>query len=195
MVSGRKKKSKASALTAPVSLQLADFRTVFTQFERFLRPDEAPKGTFDTDSGATIQIVSSKAGERVPSQRVLLNVLMNLEGYRLVGDGQDQKRDQRSFSIKVVCEAAYVVVAGRLDETVGPEQLDIEALLREVNPLVVSKIRDYASDLGFRAVRPRLGFHPKLNLDVTTVHAENAKAALDNVLQQVKAGKRETASK
>lgn len=189
MAAQRKKPSKVGALKrSEPRLQLLDFRTVSAQVDRLLRPDEAPRGNFDSEVGVTAEI-TQRGEDKKPSQLVMLSIAMNLYGFRLKSEGGKDVRDGQSFSIKTVCEAVFGVMEGAFDPGAGPEQLDMQRLLFEAHPLVLYKIREYASDMGFRGVRPRMGMNPKADFRVENIKAAGLQAALEIAVSKNKSEK------
>ena len=114
-------------------------------------------------------------GSPEPEQGELGDLFLTLGG-KLEGtkvENEVSKEGPKSFSIDAVCEGWFKGPDGVVKEAQVSPQLskDIVSL---VTPLMVTRLRAYATDMGFRGVRPSLGFNTA-NASISDLRREQPK--------------------
>jgi len=153
----RRSETKHALAVSAADLRLLDFRAVKVHCERFLPPEDAPKGRYDSSVKSRIGI--SEASKDAPAE-VYVTVFVDLNGYQLKEDKDGAKvKGPKSFSISVETEFRYKTVNGK--KLISADDITPEIhrdLLCQTYPITMTRIRSYAVDMGFRGVRPELGF-------------------------------------
>lgn len=139
--------------------RLVDFRIVSTKCERLLPPDEAAKGTYKTSFNARIGIPGTDAEKKRGDLYLLVSV--KLEGSKVTIEKEVRKVGPQSFTVDVSAEAWCTGTGKSVSEEDDlPDEL-VHGLVAQVYPLLMSRVRAYVADMGYRAVRPELGYNPK----------------------------------
>ncbi|MGN5479553.1 hypothetical protein ACTMU2_29475 [Cupriavidus basilensis] len=123
--------------------------------KRIKSPDDYPAGRFKVKPSILLSVNSDD--DEV--QDFCLEVTMCLEGFGV----KDKKKapakvedGEKTFSISVTALATFKPVH-KLSSKYQPTEELASELFFVSHPLIMSKLKDYAADIGYRSVSPTLG--------------------------------------
>ncbi|HJW57055.1 MAG TPA: hypothetical protein VJ577_17460 [Burkholderiaceae bacterium] len=172
MATNRKqsKTSKASALNSTdFELILKDFRLVNLKCERYLTPEEAPKGSFSLEANSEFVKIPKAESENSPPLPVVITYNLTLIGTKVSQakgpKKPKEKKNEKSFSIDLSVEG-FFELSGKdhLTEQDLSNYKCMTAAIQQLHLLGVDRIRTIAAELGYKGVRPSLGA-PKFELE------------------------------
>ena len=77
------------------------------------------------------------------------------------------KKGDASFRISVVGEGTFRIRGDRIEKDSDLSSKDVAQLISEVQPLVMMQVRNYATEMGFRGVRPILGVSVSQKVEIS----------------------------
>lgn len=135
-----------------LELELQD--VIFTKgsFERFVPAADAAKGVYNLTTSARVQALDSDEGG---TASLYVEMTVTMEGLANPKGGKKKSVPGKTFTISMTAEATF------LNREPSVEILESRAtaidLMKQVHPVVVSRLRQVAVDMGYRSVKPALG--------------------------------------
>lgn len=151
----RKQTPQGPAKLTLADFRLVDFRTVAMKCERLIAPDEASKGTYRSTVNAKIGVPKKQGDKNRGDLYIVLS--LNLQGNKVTIAKDEKKIGDKSFSIEVKAEAWCRATKKEVSEDTVPTSV-LNGLIAQVYPLLMTRARAYAADMGYRGVRPGLGY-------------------------------------
>ncbi|MRS99452.1 hypothetical protein GJQ57_12440 [Ralstonia pickettii] len=159
-----KSKKRDLAVTQKLlDFSLTDFFAESADFKSFKPAIDHPRGRFKTRH--SIELFLEQADDEIPALR--LKISATLTGYSAGEDKKTEASDMvdanMTFQVKLVAISRFALSNPVKINDVGeePEPELVAELLATSYPLIMSKLRDYAADLGYRSVEPKLGLSRK----------------------------------
>jgi hypothetical protein len=123
--------------------------------ERLISPDEATRGTYKSTVNARVG-VPKKPGD---GDRGDLYIVLSLylQGNKVTIAKDERKIGDKSFTVELKAEAWCRAPGKEVSEETVPASI-LNALISQAYPLLMSRARAYIADMGYRGVRPGLGY-------------------------------------
>ena len=136
-------------------VRLMDLRTTSMRCVRLMPPEKAPKGSYATKVTAELGIPGMTT--HPTKGNVLLLVHMTVTGNKRLSDDEPKATGPKTFEIQLDAEALFQTTTKiPVDKEISQEI--VHGMLAQVYPLLIARVRVYSVDMGFRGIRPDLGF-------------------------------------
>jgi hypothetical protein len=141
--------------------QLEDLRILSIRCQRFVSPENAPKGTFSARS--SIQIPN-----KMKRDAKTLTVIYEASTVGKKSAEDKSGRLAKCFEITIRAEAHFKVLSHKGLGDIAISDRDARYFISTVQPLMIDRTRQIASEMGYRSVRPPLGSSPdQIKADVS----------------------------
>lgn len=171
------RKSEKHALTVSAAdLTLRDVRVLKIQCERFNAPEQAPRGKYNVSSTVRIHLTPPASDADPRGLRVIFS--MAFVGLPLAAGEQHGDKANPSFRVDLQSEGLFTFKSGLVVKEDDISDDVVGVLVAQLHPVMMNQARGLVADMGFRGVRPRLGFDLASlgEVDRTTESDESAPA-------------------